>query len=953
MKPEPSAAEAPFVHRCLTGLVEQVCRYPRSVLVAALVLATAAVGAACARLEYRTQRTDLMSPDKESQKRWRQYVEEFGDDDDIVVVVKGQDPAQMKRALDALAEQVAARPGQFDRLFYKVDLRALCDRALLFLPSEQIAQVQENLQSMSMLLDPPVVGTFDPLIGWKSITLQRLLHEARDRAVKILPDRPPSAADEQFLTQLHAISRSATAYLDNPANYRTPWHSLLAHPPEQQQLLSEPQYFFSGDRSLAFLLTRPVKQPGSFTAAQASVETMRDIVANVRGQFPDLEVGLTGLPVLETDEMVASQQDTNLASWAALAGVALLYLVVFRSVRNPAFTVATLLIGTAWAVGWLTLTVGHLNILSATFAVMLIGMGDYGVLWVTRYEEERAAGADVVGAMRNTAASVGTGILTAATTTSLAFFAAMLADFQAVAELGWIAGCGVLLCAFSCFTVMPALLCLFGRERCQDRFGADEPILLKLSPPAYRPAALAFSRRLAARSRLARAGAWLPPLAQRPRWVIGASAVACSVLAVFACRVYYDHNLLHLQARDLDSVQWEQTLIKHTAGASWHALSYTASQQEALALKARYEKLPEVNRVVEVAALVPLDQERKLEQLRDVQQRLRRLPERGAEIPHSLPSTRHVKFELDCLVGSLQPLADVTPQPLLGELRRSLMALRERLAEVPASLTAERLRLFEQRLAGDLAEDLHRLRAASTPRAITVPHQPADQRTRYVGQSGKWLLRVFAKDSLWDYAPLTRFVSQTRTVDPEATGKPFSTLEGLRGMKHGFEWAGVYALAAIVLVFLTDFRKPLYVLAALAPLAMGVVMSLGILGLCGLPLNPANMIAFPLILGVGADNGVHVLHDYLSQRRKGAYTLNHTTGRGITVAALTTVLGFGTLMISHHRGLFGLGFILTLGVTCCMLTALIFLPAVLRGMSMPEEPAAAFEEQPCPERMGA
>src|SRR5205823_14505897 len=130
------------------------------------------------------------------------------------------------------------------------------------------------------------------------------------------------------------------------------------------------------------------------------------------------------------------------------------------------------------------------------------------------------------------------------------------------------------------------------------------------------------------------------------------------------------------------------------------------------------------------------------------------------------------------------------------------------------------------------------------------------------------------------------------SVDPEATGKPFSTLEGLRAMKHGFEWAGLYALIAIVLVLLADFRKPLRVLAALAPLAMGLVLSLGIMGLCGLPLNPANMIAFPLILGVGVDNGVHVLHDYLCQRRKGAYTLSHTTGRGISVAALTTVLGF-------------------------------------------------------------
>src|SRR5439155_11127739 len=107
------------------------------------------------------------------------------------------------------------------------------------------------------------------------------------------------------------------------------------------------------------------------------------------------------------------------------------------------------------------------------------------------------------------------------------------------------------------------------------------------------------------------------------------------------------------------------------------------------------------------------------------------------------------------------------------------------------------------------------------------------------------------------------------------------------------------------------------------------------------------------ILGVGVDNGVHVLHDYLAHRGQGRYMLSLTTGRGILVAALTTVLGFGTLMISHHRGLFGLGFILTLGVTCCMLTALIFLPALLRVLSTRGQRAAAAGEDAGPLRQVA
>ncbi len=165
-------------------------------------------------------------------------------------------------------------------------------------------------------------------------------------------------------------------------------------------------------------------------------------------------------------------------------------------------------------------------------------------------------------------------------------------------------------------------------------------------------------------------------------------------------------------------------------------------------------------------------------------------------------------------------------------------------------------------------------------------------------------------------------------------------MEGLKSLKSGFQWAGLYALGVIVLVLLADFRSARHALLALAPLAMGMILSLGVLGLCGLPLNPANMIALPLILGVGIDNGVHVLHDYLLRRREGQATISRAIGRGVLVKALTTMIGFGTLMVSSHRGLFGLGFILTLGVGCCMLTALVFLPAVLRLLAATEKVTA-------------
>ena len=159
MKPEQIRDQgATLVHRLMGGLVRAACWCPRTVLVTSLLLCAISLYAAVTRLEYRTQRSDLIDPHKDCLERWRRYLAEFGDDDDIVVVVKGSDRNQMKTALDALAVEVGKQPKRFDRLFYKVDLRNLSNRALLFLPTEEIARIQGNLRNMGMLLEPPVVG---------------------------------------------------------------------------------------------------------------------------------------------------------------------------------------------------------------------------------------------------------------------------------------------------------------------------------------------------------------------------------------------------------------------------------------------------------------------------------------------------------------------------------------------------------------------------------------------------------------------------------------------------------------------------------------------------------------------------------------------------------------------------------------------------------------------------
>jgi predicted RND superfamily exporter protein len=208
---------------------------------------------------------------------------------------------------------------------------------------------------------------------------------------------------------------------------------------------------------------------------------------------------------------------------------------------------------------------------------------------------------------------------------------------------------------------------------------------------------------------------------------------------------------------------------------------------------------------------------------------------------------------------------------------------------------------------------------------------PASLVDRFVGQHGKHLLKIYGRGDIWDASALGRFVREVRTVDPHVTGNPLQAHEASLEMKHSFQEAAVYSLLVIVGVLVLDFKSLQFALLAALPLGVGVLQTFGLLGLLDIPLNPANLIALPLLLGIGVDYGVHIVHEFREQ--SGPYRLSSATAVAVLVDGLTTLVGFGSLMIATHQGLQSLGRVLTLGVTCCMFTSLVMLPATLTWLT--------------------
>ena len=849
------------------------------------------------RLDFKTHRDDMISNKKWCQQNWKRYLAEFGQDDDLIVLARNGTEQEKIAALDAIAQRLASHPQVFDRIFYKVDLSGIRDRSLMFLESPQIKAISGHLANMAPLLEFP--------FAWNLFTLNSLTGEAHAKLKQLEARGSTTPSDLAFFEQFANIIRAASKSISGSAEYSNPWIGLLPAGNNHEQSLDKPSYLFSPDKSLALLMARPTAaEEGEFVTSRPAVDLIRKIMKEYSSSNPRVELGLTGLPVLEADEMAASQSDSTRASWIAFAGVLGLYIIVFRSWRYPVLTITTLLVGTILSLGWLTLTVGHLNLLSATFAVMLIGLGDYGVLWVSAYDESRKRNHEPFEALMETAIRVGPSIFTAACTTSLAFFAAMLADFQAVSEMGWIAGSGILLCMASCYTTLPALLAVSERKN----------------------STLNESRMILAMPQEQSVSIWF----RYPKGSVFASIIGTLLFLIPATKLSYDHNLLHLQSPSLDSVVWEKHLLEKMPQASWHAVTFTATREEALEWKKKFESMADVQMVAEVASLLPQDQSAKKPLLEDIQHRLRLLPKRGSKPAHPTANSGTLQKSLDQLA------AEKEWEKLPGKLSETVQEIKEfqKALQTAGSMANSQLRAFEEQVTGDLIENLHKLREVSTPKSITADDIPVSLRQRYLSDSGQWLLRIFPRQDLWQYDNLKDFVNKIQQMDARATGKPFTTLEGLRSMKAGFQWAGIYALIAIVGVLAWDFRKLSKVLVALIPLAMGTCITMGCLHLLGYHLNPANMIAFPILVGVGIDNAVHILHDFHQRNRGVYYKPKSATLKGIAVAGLTTVLGFGSLMFSTHLGLASLGLMLALGVSACMICSIFWLPNLL-GLRKP------------------
>lgn len=926
------------VSRALRAVTHLAATFPLSILLLTAVVCGLCGVYATHNLGFKTKRADLISPQTDYHQRWLAFTKDFGDMADMVVVVEGSDTKQIKKVLDDIGSQLEREPENFAEVLYKVDTSELKHKGLQYLSPDQLETLLTRLED------------FGPVLRgrWNLLNLNRIYQGLRFQLQQSAKMEDGKASEAIQMKLAKTFTHSLALFTSPDKSYTSPWEGLFELNSGKLTNTSEVTYNINKKGTLGFLLAKPTKEDAGFEGAKKSIERLREILKDTGESYPQLKLGLTGIPVLEFDEMRSSQTAMMWESIFSYSGVGILLVLGFRGIRFPIMALLMLAVATSWSFGFSTATIGHLNILSVSFVAIVVGLGiDYAILFMSRYMERRQAGVERTEALLQTASTVGPGILTAAATTSIAFFCAMFTDFLGVAELGLIAGGGILLCALAAFTFLPALISFV------DRFFKPSPIPSPFNGQTLREMT-----------------------SQHPAVVSIVALILVGLLGGYGLRVKYDYNLMNLQAEGLESVKVQKRIVQESDNCLLFAVSLADSPQAALDLKKKFQKLPGVQRVEEVASVMPEHPAAETELL------VQGIEVLLANLPKQMPPPNIANPDaLQETLARFEQQIDGKPLPNVDDVTTELHQMEEQLNALPMQEQAALLTEYQQRMTADLLMRLRGLKSVADSKSVEVQDLPAALVSRFVSKQGKWLLQIYPKQEIWDIEPLQEFIAQVRSVDPNVTGIPLQNYEASRQIRSSYELVALYALLASYFVLLIDFLSlkntivgliaplggvlalaggllwlgrpiDLHVLAlayvlmtltlvafldfagfcnillSLMPPVLGAILTLGTLGVMHVDLNPANLIILPLILGIGVDNGVHVMHDFRMQRLS-EYRTTPSLINALFLTSMSNMAGFGSMILAEHRGLRSIGLVLTLGVGSCLFVSAVLLPALL------------------------
>jgi len=847
-------------------LVRTSVRRPVLVLLICLALVAGAVAYAVGGFAMTTDTAALISPNVDWRRNEKAVETAFPQlTDAILVIVDGKTPELAEAATMHLTEQLAADTAHFRRV-RRPDGGAFFDReGLLFGTTGEVKSTTAALIEAQPLLGPLAS---DPSLHGIATAVGTMLTGVKNGSAT--------------LAQIDAPMRAMHIALDNslagkPAYFS--WQNLFAHggataPPLRRLILVQPKLDYGS------------LEPGDVAVAAIAAHATALGLDRAHG----VTVRATGEVPLADEEFATLQENIGFVGLVMAAAMLVTLWLATRSAKIVAAILMTIIAGLVVTTAAGLLAVGTFNLISVAFIPLFVGLGvDFGIQISVRFNAERLDGAGVGEALTRAAVALGAPLSLAAGAVFLGFGAFLPTEYVGISELGIIAGIGMLIALALSVTLLPALLMLFkpGAPRREVGFAAAAPL-----------------------------DHWL---ARHRRTVLWAFAGSMVVSIALLPLVRFDFNPLHLRNPNGPAMRALADLM-HDPLRTPNTINLLASgPNAAVAVVNRLASLPEVDESVSVDSFVPIDQAAKLALVADASLLLDTTINPFDVRPS--PSDPETVAALTATAAQLAQVAATHPGAPAAD-ARALSASFARLGRSPASARVRATTLLVTPLGTMLDQIRAMLQAGPVTRATLPPEIAGD----WVSRDGRALVQVFPRGDSNDNAVLARFTKAVRKIAPEASGLPVATQEAAKTVAWAFVEAGLLALALVSLLLFMVLRDIREVAFTLAPVVLSGFLTLATCVAIGQPINFANIIAFPLLFGVGVAFHIYFV---MAWRAGATDLLQSSLARAVLFSALATGSAFGSLWLSHHPGTASMGKILMISLAWTLVCALIFEPALL------------------------
>lgn len=849
----------------IVAIVRACTRFAALVVIAGLLLAAGAGYYTARHFSINTDINSLISTHLDWRQRDQQFDRAFDRDSTILAVVEAATPELTSAATDALANKLRDDRAHFQSMQPLGSGDFFEKEGLLFLPTEEVGKVTNQLESAAPLIE---IMAGDPSIRGLTGALETGLAGVKRGQVNL----------DNAARPFNLIAQTVETVL-NKGDATFSWRELVSDKP-----------LTASDRR-AFIEFKPVLDYKALEPGKAATDAIRQAAAEL--DFPgkyQARLRLTG-PVPIANEEYSTVQEGALVNGLGTVVVVLVILWLALHSAKIIFAVfVNLFIGLAITTAAGLMMVGSLNLLSIAFAVLFVGLGvDFGIQFSVRYRSERFKHDDLSGALVRAAKRSAVPLSLAAMATAAGFLCFMPTDYKGISELGEIAGAGMLVAFFTSISVLPALLKLFNPP------GEKEPVGYAFLAPVDH-----FLER------------------HRVPIIVGTLLLAIGGLPL----LYYmkfDFNPMNLRNPNAESIATFLDLRNDPNTGANAVNVLTHSEAEAKQIEAKLTKLPEVLRVMSLDSFVPQDQGPKLKLIAQAAKAVE--PALNPDSIDPPPTDQENVEALQSSVANLRRTAGEGNGPGAAASRRLADAL-EKLASASEEIRNKAQAVFVR----PLEITFNQLRKAIQAEPVSLKTLPPDLVAGWKSQDGLMRVEALPRGDPNDNDTLRNFAAAVLAAEPTAVGGPVSILKSGDTVVKAFVHAGIYALLVIGLLLWITLRRITDVAMTLVPLLVAGAVTLEICVLIGLPLNFANIVALPLLLGIGVAFKIY----YVVAWRSGRTNLLQTSlTRAIFFSAMTTATAFGSLWLSSHPGTSSMGKLLALSLLTTLAAVLLFQPALM------------------------